>query len=157
MIIYVTSQIVIIVTQRTFLWARVNGTEIVSKFTSLHMNIQIFISNNPPTHYSHPFVDSSSPTAAYMRQWTGSALVQLMVCRYCQLDPQEQISMKSHQNKKLSIHKNAFKNGGHFVQGYKLKISSTLCMQQWQTIRDKQQRNTWGDMCSLSIACNDVS
>ena len=49
-----------------------------------------------------------SPSAAYMCQWTGSALVQIMACRlfgakplpepmltYCQMDPQEQMSMKS--------------------------------------------------------------
>ena len=47
------------------------------------------------------------PTAAYMRQWIGSALVQIMACRlfgakplsetmlgYCQLDPKEQTSVK---------------------------------------------------------------
>ena len=46
------------------------------------------------------FVNSSPPSAAYMHQWIGSALVQLMACRlfgakplskqmlgYCQLDP----------------------------------------------------------------------
>ena len=50
--------------------------------------------------------NSSPPSAAYMRQWIGSALVQIMACRlfgakplskpmlgYCQLDPQEQISV----------------------------------------------------------------
>ena len=49
----------------------------------------------------------SPPSAAYMRQWSGSALVQIMACRldgakplsepmlmYCQLDPREHISMK---------------------------------------------------------------
>ena len=47
------------------------------------------------------------PSAAYMRQWTGSALVHIMACRlfgakplpepmlaYCQLDSREQISVK---------------------------------------------------------------
>ena len=51
--------------------------------------------------------NSSSPSAAYMRQWTGPALVQIMACRlfgakplskpmlgYCQLDHQEQTSVK---------------------------------------------------------------
>ena len=51
--------------------------------------------------------NSSPPSAAYMRHWTGSALVQIMACRlfdtkplskpilrYCQLDPWEQTSMK---------------------------------------------------------------
>ena len=49
----------------------------------------------------------SPPTAAYMCQWTGSVLIQVMVCRlfgvkplpeptlaYCQLDSWEQISVK---------------------------------------------------------------
>ena len=44
--------------------------------------------------------NSSPPSAAYMRQWVGSALIQIMACRlfgarplskqmlgYCQLDP----------------------------------------------------------------------
>ena len=52
-------------------------------------------------------INSSHPSAAYMRQWTGSALVQVMACRlfgakllpepmlaYCQLDSWEQISVK---------------------------------------------------------------
>ena len=52
-------------------------------------------------------VNSSPPSAAYMRQWTGSELFQVMACRlfganplpepmlvYCQLDSWEQISVK---------------------------------------------------------------
>ena len=52
-------------------------------------------------------VNSSAPSAAYMHQWIGSALVQIMACRllgakplfqsvlaYCQLDSREQISVK---------------------------------------------------------------
>ena len=52
-------------------------------------------------------VNSSPPTAAYTRQWNGSALVQAMACRlfgakplpepmlvYCHLDSWEQISVK---------------------------------------------------------------
>ena len=51
--------------------------------------------------------DLSPPSAAYMRQWTGSALLQVMACRlfgdkplpepmlaYCQLGSWEQISVK---------------------------------------------------------------
>ena len=51
--------------------------------------------------------NSSPPSAAYMRQWTGSSLVQVMACRlfgakplpepmltYCQLDSWEHISVK---------------------------------------------------------------
>ena len=52
-------------------------------------------------------LNSSPPSAAYMRKWTGSALVQVMACRlfgakplpepmpvYCWLDPYEQTSVK---------------------------------------------------------------
>ena len=52
-------------------------------------------------------INSYPPSAAYMRQWTGSALVQVMACHlfgakpfpepmlaYCQLDSWEQISLK---------------------------------------------------------------
>ena len=52
-------------------------------------------------------INSSPPRSAYMRQWTGSALLQIMACRlfgakplpepmlaYCQLDSWEQISVK---------------------------------------------------------------
>ena len=51
--------------------------------------------------------NSYPPSAAYMRQWIGSALVQIMACRlfgakplskptlgYCQLNPKEQTSVK---------------------------------------------------------------
>ena len=52
-------------------------------------------------------INSSPPSAAYMRQWIGSALVQIMACRlfgtkplskpmlgYCLLDPWEQTSVQ---------------------------------------------------------------
>ena len=51
--------------------------------------------------------NSSPPSAAYMHQWIGSALVQIMACRlfgakplskpmpgYYELDPEEQTSVK---------------------------------------------------------------
>ena len=58
--------------------------------------------------YKHqPHFNSFPPSAAYMRQWTGSGLFQVMACRlfgakplpepilvYCYLDSWEQISMK---------------------------------------------------------------
>ena len=65
------------------------------------------------SHYLNPcwprsqWVNSSPPSAAYMHQWNGSALVQVMACclfgtkplpepmlTYCQLDCWEQISVK---------------------------------------------------------------
>ena len=52
-------------------------------------------------------INSFLPSAAYMRRWTGSALVQVMACPlfgakplpepmliYCQLDPEKQTSVK---------------------------------------------------------------
>ena len=69
-----------------------------------------------------------------MRQWIGSVFVQVMACHlfgakplpepmlaYCQLDPQEQTSVKFQPKYKILIDENAFENivcqiGGHFVQ-----------------------------------------
>ena len=57
--------------------------------------------------YRDPHVNSSPPSAAYMRQWNGSSLVQVKACRligakplpepmmdYCQMDSWEHISVK---------------------------------------------------------------
>ena len=57
--------------------------------------------------YNTYSLNSSPPSAAYMRRWTGSTLVQTMACRlvgtkplseqmpvYCQLEPWKQISVK---------------------------------------------------------------
>ena len=65
-------------------------------------------------------LNSSLPRAAYMCHWNGSALAQIMACclfcvkplpeptlAYCQLDPQEQTSVKFSSKYKLSIHENA--------------------------------------------------
>ena len=76
-------------------------------------------------------LNSSPPSAAYMRHWTYSPLVQIMACRlfsakplskpmlgYCQLDPWEQIMIKI-QNFSFTkcIWKYRLRNGCHFVQG----------------------------------------
>ena len=76
---------------------------------------------------------NSSPSAAHMRQWTESSLVQVMSCRlfgakpspgpmltYCQLDSREQILMKFEPELIILIQENAIENivcqnGGHFV------------------------------------------
>ena len=72
-------------------------------------------------HYMVPFW---SPTgAAYVRRWTASALVQVMACHlfgtkplpepiltYCQLDPEEQTSVKIESKYKISTEENAFEN-----------------------------------------------
>ena len=75
------------------------------------------------------FVNSDSPSATYMRQWTGSALVQIMTCRlvgakplpepmlvYCQLNPQVKFKSRYktfHSWKCIWKH---LRNGGHFGQ-----------------------------------------
>ena len=79
--------------------------------------------------------NSSPPSATYMRQWIGLALVQIMACRlfctkplskpvlgYCQLDPLGHISVKFQSKYKYfhsrkCIWKYLLRNGGHFVQG----------------------------------------
>ena len=77
--------------------------------------------------------NSSPPTAAYMRWWTGSALFQIMACRlggakplskptlkYCQSKPKEHISMTVYlklryfQSRKC-VGTCRLRNGGHFV------------------------------------------
>ena len=86
------------------------------------------------TYGCHP-LNSSPSSSAYMRQWLGSALVQIMAWRlfgakplskptlgYCQLDPKEQTSVKF-QSKYKTFHsrkrtwKYRLRKGGHFVPG----------------------------------------
>ena len=80
-------------------------------------------------------VNSSPPSAACMRRWAGSALVQIMACRledanpfselmqtYYQLETKEQISMKFYLRFKYFHSANSvwtcrLRNSGHFVQG----------------------------------------
>ena len=63
------------------------------------------------------------PSGAYMRQWIGSALDQIMACHLfgakpwskpmldcCQLNPYGQTSVKFNQTAKLFIHLNSFEN-----------------------------------------------
>ena len=79
------------------------------------------------------WVNSSPPSAAYMYQWTGPALVQIMACRLggakplsepmlicCQLDPKQHISMKfylkfKYFHSRKCIWKCHLRNGGYFV------------------------------------------
>ena len=69
------------------------------------------------------WVNFSPPSAAYMRQWIGSALVQIVAFRLfdakpfsklvlecCQLDHQEQIQWNFNQSTKRIIHENAYEN-----------------------------------------------
>ena len=72
-------------------------------------------------------INTYPPSAAYMRQWIGSALVQRMACRlfgaeplskpmlgYCQLNPQEHISVKFQSKYNFFIHESASEN---FISG----------------------------------------
>ena len=86
-------------------------------------------------------VNSSPPSAAYMRQWTGSALVQVMACRlfgakplpepmlfFVKWTPGNKFQWNLNQNSVIFIQENAFslkenafeifvcQYGGHFVQ-----------------------------------------
>ena len=81
------------------------------------------------------WINSSTPSVAYMLQWIGSALVQIMACRlfgakplpepmltYCQLNHWEETSVKSEWKfKTFHSWKCTWKcrlwNGGHFDQG----------------------------------------
>ena len=77
-------------------------------------------------------INSSHPSAIYMRQWIGSALVQIMVCwlfhtkpsskqMLGQLDHEEQkssaILIKIHFHSRKCIWKYRLRNGDHFVRG----------------------------------------
>ena len=68
-------------------------------------------------------VNSSSPSAAYMRHWTGSALVQIMACRLIGAKPLSESMLEYCQSKYnifrswKCISKCHLGNGGHFVQG----------------------------------------
>ena len=87
------------------------------------------------THSGIMFINSSPHSAAYMRWWIGSALVQIIACcldgakplsepmlTYCQLDPKEHISMKFYfKFKYFHLRKCVWicclRNWGLFVQG----------------------------------------
>ena len=69
-------------------------------------------------------VNSSPPSAAYMRQWTGSALVQIMACRLFSAKPylsqcwlivnwtlRDKFHWNFSRNSNIFIQENAFKNG----------------------------------------------
>ena len=91
--------------------------------------------------------NSSPPSATYMRQWTGSSLLQVMVCclfgakplpepmlAYCQFDSLECISVEFewefyhfHSRKCIWIYR--LQNGSHLVQGGWVNI---LC--HWMTL-----------------------
>ena len=68
-------------------------------------------------------INISPLSAAYMRRWTGSGLVQIMACRldgtkplpepmltYCQLEPKEHLSVKFYLKFKYLYSRNAFEH-----------------------------------------------
>ena len=94
-------------------WYVLPGSYILERkyFTRKHLWLPddfIQMVDNISKHFSiFQCFDSSPPSAAYMRQGTGSSLVQIMACRlfgakplskpmlgYCQADRQEEISVK---------------------------------------------------------------
>ena len=89
--------------------------------------------SNSLTHQEEQF-NSSSPSAAYMHQWTGSALVQVMACRQfgakplpepmlaVNWTPGNKLQWNSTWNSIIFFQENSFEivicqNGSHFVQG----------------------------------------
>ena len=97
--------------------------------------VQFFAFQNAGSVWSSCVVDSSPPSGAYMRRWTGSALAQVMVCRlfgakplpepmltYSQFDPLGKTSVKFESKYKTfhsrkCIWKYRLRNVGHFVHG----------------------------------------
>ena len=57
---------------------------------------------------------NSTPSAAYMRQWIGSALVQIMACRQCYVivnwATRNKLLWNFNQNTKIFIQENSFEN-----------------------------------------------
>ena len=95
-----------------------------------------FLGNGIPVNK----VNSSPSSAAYIRRWTRSALVQVMAWRlfgtkllpYCQFGSREQISVKFEFEFYHFHLKNAFEivvcqDGGHFVQGGDELILESSC------------------------------
>ena len=77
------------------------------KSTDMQPSIQLQCLDRKIEHQDSSPINSSPPSPTYMRQWTGSSLLQVMACRlfgakplpepmliYCQLDSWEHISVK---------------------------------------------------------------
>ena len=75
--------------------------------TQMYTSITVMTVIISEFHGPFQLINTSPPSAAYMRQWTGSALVQVMACRllgakplpkpmliYCQLGPWQQTTVK---------------------------------------------------------------
>ena len=104
----------------------------INRYTPIDFSLVRFCGIHPR---AISWVNSSSPSAAYMRQWSGSALVQVMACClfgtkplpepmlvYCHLDSWEHTSVKFeselyHFHSKNAVEIVVCQNDSHFVQG----------------------------------------
>ena len=98
------------------------------------------------------WINQSPPSAAFMRQWSGPALIEIMVCRlfgtqplskltliWYKLDPLEQTSVKFESKHKLfhswkCIWKFRLRNGSHIVQR-EIDYILWLCMEVFSLIK----------------------
>ena len=113
-------------------------------------------------------VNSSPPSVAYMRQWTGSSLVQVMACRpfaakplpepflaYRQLDSWEHISMKF-ESEFYHFHPRKCQNSGHFVQGCDELITGPLLGFVAVSL-PRFYHLTWGDLRLIPQFCTKLN
>ena len=112
-------------------------------------------------------INSSPPSATYMRRWTGSALLQMMACRpegakllseemltYCQLDPKEHISMKFYLKFNFfhswkCVWKCRLRNGGHLSRGTWIKVAFFL-----RSLILPLGSKVWKVPCSTDVSTN---
>ena len=114
------------------------GIEItVNKLNQISLLISIYSANSSPH------------STANMRQWIRSVLVQIMACRlfgakplskpmlgYCQLDPQEQSSVKLYANTKHFIHENA-------SETIVCEMAAILSRGRWVKVLCEMKRKKW--------------
>ena len=94
-------------------------------------------------------INLSPPSAAYMRQWIVTALVQMMACRlfgakpsskpmlgYCRFDLRNKLEWNVNQNTKLFIHKNASEN-------IVCKMAAILSRGRWVNPSDPETEILW--------------
>ena len=99
-----------------------HGIGKTSLYRIINLNIHIETTNGPQwVELTRSPILTHLPSVAYMRRWTGSALVQIMACRlcgakplpgptvaYCQLNPSEQTSVKFVLKTTVLIHEITF-------------------------------------------------
>ena len=125
----------------------------------------------------NPNIDSYPPSTTYMRQWIGSALVQVMACRlvgnkqypnHCwptvNWSPRNKFQWNLKRNTKLFIHVNAFVNVvcqscGHFVQGRWVNIcipASMYCRSYSDTVWWNKRVEMWIRNMFRAMICKCV-